>query len=178
MIRLNHYYDVANATEFAHIFGHWAIGQQPTPLHNRYLIMRWDFSVVQTYDDTLLLFRSLYNHLNNAITLFSQRYAELLPVPIEVNADDALASFGSLLNAGQQSPYRLYLFIDEYDNFANEVLMTHTGDGRQRYEELVKGEGVFKTLFKNIKAAAAGQGLERVFITGVSPVVMAESSIS
>ena len=132
--------------------------------------------MIQTYDDTATLLRSLYNHLNNAITLFAQRYAELLPVAIEIDPVDGLASFGSLINAVQQSPYRLYLFIDEYDNFANEVLMTSAGDGRQRYEELVKGEGVFKTLFKNIKAAAAGQGLERVFITGVSPVVMADMS--
>jgi len=40
----------------------------------------------------------------------------------------------------------------------------------------VQGEGIYKTVFKNIKAAAAGQGLERVFITGVSPVVMADMS--
>lgn len=168
---LENYYDVAKAAEFEHIFGHWAIGQSPTPLHNRYLIMRWDFSVIQTYDDTPTLLRSLYNHLNNTITLFAQRYAALLPVPIVIDAEDGLASLGSLLNAVQQSAYRLYLLIDEYDNFANEVLMTSADDGRQRYEELVKGEGVFKTLFKNIKAASAGQGLERVFITGVSPVV-------
>lgn len=173
---LENYYDVAKAAEFERIFGQLAIGQTPTPLHNRYLIMHWDFSVVQTYDDTPTLLRSLYNHLNNAITLFAQRYAALLPVAIEINPEDGLASFGSLLNAVQQTPYRLYLFIDEYDNFANEVLMTSVGDGRQRYEELVKGEGVFKTLFKNIKAASAGRGLERVFITGVSPVVMADMS--
>lgn len=173
---LENYYDIAKAAEFERLFGQWAIGESPTPLHNHYLIMRWDFSVVQTYDDTPTLLRSLYNHLNNAITLFAQRYAALLPVPIVIDATDGLASFGSLLNAVQQSPYRLYLFIDEYDNFANEVLMTSSGDGRQRYEELVKGEGVFKTLFKNIKAAAAGRGLARVFITGVSPVVMADIS--
>lgn len=173
---LENYYDVAKASEFERIFGRWAIGKNATPLHNRYLIMRWDFSIIQTYDDTVALLRSLYNHLNNTITLFAQRYAALLPVAIEINPEDGLASLGSLLNAVQQSPYRLYLFIDEYDNFANEILMAGAGDGRQRYEELVKGEGVFKTLFKNIKAAAAGQGLERVFITGVSPVVMADMS--
>ncbi|MFZ4664137.1 MAG: AAA family ATPase [Caldilineaceae bacterium] len=173
---LENYYDVAKADEFAHIFGRFAIGQKPTPLHNRYLIMVWDFSTVQTYDDSALLLRSLYNHVNNAITLFAQRYAALLPVAIEIFPEDALASFGSLLNAVQQSPYRLYLLIDEYDNFANEVLMSGDGDGQQRYEELVKGEGVFKTLFKNIKAGARGGGVERVFITGVSPVVMADMS--
>jgi hypothetical protein len=45
-----------------------------------------------------------------------------------------------------------------------------------RYEDLVYGEGILKSLFKNVKAAAAGNGLDRVFITGVSPVVMADIS--
>lgn len=104
---LENYYDVAKASEFERIFGRWAIGKNATPLHNRYLIMRWDFSIIQTYDDTIALLRSLYNHLNNTITLFAQRYAALLPVAIEINPEDGLASLGSLLNAVQQSPYRL-----------------------------------------------------------------------
>ncbi|MEZ4870045.1 MAG: AAA family ATPase [Caldilineaceae bacterium] len=173
---LENYYDVAKAAEFDRLFGRFAIGRQPTPLHNHYLVMTWDFSTVQTYGDTALLIRSLYNHLNNAITLFAQRYATRLPVPIVIHPEDGLASFGSLLNAVQQSPYRLYLFIDEYDNFANEVLMADSNDGQDRYDELVKGEGVFKTLFKNIKSGASGRGIERVFITGVSPVVLADMS--
>lgn len=154
---LENYYDVAKAAEFDRIFGHLAIGQNPTPLHNRYFVMTWDFSVVQTYDDPQTLLRSLYNHLNNAITLFAQRYAALLPVAIGVNPEDGLASLGSLLNAVQQSPYRLYLLIDEYDNFANEVLMTSTRDGRQRYEELVKGEAFSKRFSRTLKLPRLGE---------------------
>jgi len=54
--------------------------------------------------------------------------------------------------------------------------MAGQGDGHARYAELVQGEGIFKTVFKAIKTASRGQGLERVFITGVSPVVMADIS--
>lgn len=43
---LENYYDVAKAAEFERLFGKLAIGQNPTLLHNQYLIMRWDFSVV------------------------------------------------------------------------------------------------------------------------------------
>ena len=59
---------------------------------------------------------------------------------------------------------------DEYDNFANEVLMAR----QQDYEALLYGEGLLKTVFKAVKAAAGGQGLDRVFITGVSPVVLSD----
>ncbi len=74
--------------------------------------------------------------------------------------------------AVSQTPHRLYLLIDEYDNFANEVLMT--GQKQGYYEALLYGEGLLKTVFKAVKAAAGGQGLDRVFITGVSPVALSD----
>ncbi|RME45235.1 MAG: AAA family ATPase, partial [Deltaproteobacteria bacterium] len=42
------------------------------------------------------------------------------------------------------------------------------------YKDLVQQDGPMKTLFKAVKAATAGQGLERIFITGVSPIVMSD----
>ncbi|MCE7985466.1 MAG: hypothetical protein DYG89_30190 [Caldilinea sp. CFX5] len=128
---LENYYDVAKAPDFERLFGHLVIGQNPTALHNRYFVMRWDFSIVEG--------QGTYEQI-------------------------------------RQTPYPLYLLIDEYDNFANEVLMSSRDGGRQRYDALVRGEGVFKTLFKTIKSASQGMGLERLLITGVSPVVMADMS--
>jgi hypothetical protein len=46
--------------------------------------------------------------------------------------------------------------------------------GAGRYEELVEGEGIIKTLFKVIKSGASGSGIDRVFLTGVSPVVLSD----
>ncbi len=66
--------------------------------------------------------------------------------------------------------YRLYLLIDEYDNFANEIV---TADA-EVYRELVHSDGPFKYLFKWVKGLAGGDGLERLFITGVSPLVMSD----
>jgi len=40
---LENYYDIAKADQFNALFGHLAIGKNPTPLHNHYIIMRWDF---------------------------------------------------------------------------------------------------------------------------------------
>ncbi len=40
------------------------------------------------------------------------------------------------------------------------------------YEALLYGEGLLKTLFKAVETAAGGLGLDVVFITGVSPVVL------
>ena len=66
-----------------------------------------------------------------------------------------------MLDAVQQTDYPLYLLIDEYDNFANELMMGHREPGENRYRALLSGEGRLKALFKTIKAAVAGQGLVR-----------------
>ncbi len=46
--------------------------------------------------------------------------------------------------------------------------------GADRYRELVESEGTIKTFFKAVKAGAEGRGLDRVFLTGVSPVVLSD----
>ena len=38
----------------------------------------------------------------------------------------------------------------------------------------VQGEGVIKTFFKAIKDGAEGRGIDRVFLTGVTPVVLSD----
>ena len=48
---LENYYDLARADDFERLFGGLKIGQNPTPLHNRYFTMRWDFSVVDPKGD-------------------------------------------------------------------------------------------------------------------------------
>ena len=43
-----------------------------------------------------------------------------------------------------------------------------------RYEALVYDEGILRTFFKAVKSSTSGSMLDRVFITGVSPVVMSD----
>ena len=62
---LENYYDVAKADEFEKLFGNLAIGKNPTPKHNQYLIMKWDFSVVEAQSDVEKMRTSLYDHINN-----------------------------------------------------------------------------------------------------------------
>ena len=171
---LENYYDVAQANEFERLFGHLAIGQNPTPLHNQYLVMKWDFSVIRSHVAVEIIERDVHDHINTQIEIFARRYRDILGTEIKINEANAIDSFGAAVGVVQQSPYRLYLLIDEYDNFGNEVLMAGHPESRKRYEDLLYGEGAFKTVFKAIKSASAGQGLDRVFITGVSPMVLSD----
>ena len=169
---LEHYYDLNRADRFAALFGGLAIGRDPTPLRNQFFVMKWDFSLVKAQGEVGAIEAALHRHLNDCIADFALRYQARLPPVIEIHTDNALSSLRSALMAVSQTPHKLYLLIDEYDNFANEVLMA--GQGQGHYESLLYGEGLLKTVFKMVKAAAGGMGLDRVFITGVSPVVLSD----
>lgn len=175
---LENYYDVNRADEFGRLFGHLAIGKNPTPKRNQYFILKWNFSAVATQGDEHDIKRTLYNHINNGVYEFALRYNALLSHQINITPDDGIASFSSLMAVISTTPYKLYLLIDEYDNFANQVLMGGGVDSQKRYEALIEGEGLLKVLFKAIKAGLEGRGLERVFLTGVSPVVMSDVTSS
>lgn len=167
---LEHYYDVNRTEQFTDLFGQLAVGKNPTPLHNQFFVMKWDFSLIKAQGDMRDIENALHQHINDQIEQFADYYADKLKKPIKIIAGNAISSFSSVMTAIHGSAYKLYLLIDEYDNFANEVMMSR----KSHYEALLYGEGLLKTVFKAVKAAAGGMGLDRVFITGVSPVVLSD----
>jgi hypothetical protein len=101
-------------------------------------------------------------------------YEDYLSREIEVDPENAVNSIKSLLSVIRKSGHPVYLLIDEYDNFANEVMMGVRREKKNIYEALVYEEGPLKTLFKAVKSFTDGSGFDRSFITGVSPVVMSD----
>ena len=169
---LENYYDLARADRFEELFGDLKIGREPTPKCNSYFVLRLNFSEVDPNGDTDAITASLHQHINSCIGAFDFYYRSYLPRPIE-EKENSFSSLRDLLAVINATGHKLYLIIDEYDNFANEVMASQMR-GIDRYQELVGGEGVIKTFFKVVKASAEGRGLDRVFITGVSPVVMSD----
>ena len=170
---LENYYDVAKKDEFEDIFGDLKIGKNPTDLRNSYFILKFDFSCVDPTGSAEDVKQALYDHINDCIKGFILYYRDFEFPTIEVNPANALSSVNSLVNAVRMTPYPVYLLIDEYDNFANTMMMgVQRSEGR--YEALVHEEGPLRTFFKAIKAFTSGSMLDRMFITGVSPVVMSD----
>ncbi|WP_222424163.1 AAA family ATPase [Desulfamplus magnetovallimortis] len=170
---LENYYDVAKKDEFNALFGHLKIGKNPTPLRNAYFILKWDFSCIDASGSLEDIRQSLYDHINDCIEEFILNYKNYAIPKIRINSTNALSSVKSLTNAVQMTGRPVFLLIDEYDNFANEVMMS-ANRSVDHYEALVKKEGVLKTVFKNIKSSASSSMFDRIFITGVSPVVMSD----
>ncbi len=171
---LFNYYDVARADEFDRLFGHLEIGKNPTPLHNRYFILQWDFSCVDPFGDVEDIRKSLHDHINSCIDAFIMYYRDYLTEDVRVDRANAISSIQSLMAVARKSGHKVYLLIDEYDNFANQVMMGVQQDKQKRYEALVFEEGPLRTLFKAVKSSTSDSLFDRIFITGVSPVVMSD----
>ena len=172
---LENYYDVAKKDEFDAIFGNLKIGKNPTPLRNSYFILKFDFSCVDPTGSAEDVKKALFNHINGCIDDFHKfyNYKGFELSAIEIDREDALYSMKSLLAATRITPYPVYLLIDEYDNFANTVMMGIQST-EKRYDAIVHDEGPLRTFFKAVKASTSGSMFDRVFITGVSPVVMSD----
>ena len=167
---LENYYDINKADKFESLFGKLYIGENPTPEHNKYLVIHLNFSeVVETLNDYK---DGLDTHCNIVFCSFCNVYAHLLPAGTkeEMNKrDGAVAQLAFLCQVCKEAGQKIYLFIDEYDNFTNMILASK--EHEKRYREQTHGEGYLRRFFNAIKGAA-GSSLGRVFVTGVSPVTM------
>lgn len=168
------YYDVAYADRFEELFGDLYIGKHPTSLHNKFLVLRFNFSEVTSKIEDVE--GSFKEYCCIRLLQFVRDYEYLLGKeiwktiePVKENASLLLSAINSY--ATSKGGIRIYLIIDEYDNFTNTILATY---GEKRYREATHGEGFIRNFFNVIKATTTGSGasVERLFITGVSPVTM------
>ncbi|MCP4658896.1 MAG: AAA family ATPase [bacterium] len=164
---LANYYDLTRRDEFDELFGELDVGRDPTPLANSYFVMTWDFSELSGRGDGDKIAADLNEYVNSQIEDFVTAHSTYLTKPVRVKTA-ATNTLRHLLTAIRETSSKLYLLIDEYDNFINEVMVADPAV----YRGLVETGGPFKELFKSIKSAMRGQGIERVFVTGVSPVAL------
>ena len=167
---LENYYDIKKKDQFEELFGGLYIGEYPTPERNSYLVIHLNFAMIGASLDDYK--RGMDSHCEIMFDSFCDKYADLLPPGIKEEMDkkeDAVAQLTYLCNQCAAVGRKIYLFIDEYDHFTNQIL-AHK-EHEKRYREQTHGEGYLRLFFDTIKGAA-GSSLGRVFVTGVSPVTM------
>jgi hypothetical protein len=167
------YYDVAMKDCFDELFGGLSIGKNPTENHNKYLILKFDFSVVNPDPTKVQAFFDAY--VKSVIVAFADKYKELLPketLSVVKNADDSNLAFIYLKQQLAKTPHSAYVIIDEYDNFANTML----SDNENNYMNLTHGEGFFRLFFNNLKAATTDNDatVSRIMISGVTPLTLSD----
>ncbi len=167
---LENYYDINKKDKFEQIFGGLYIGEYPTREHNQYLVVKLNFAEVNAGLDDYQ--KGLDVHCRLCFGDFCDRYAKLLPQGTKegmYQEEGAIAQLRYLCQKTAEIGMKMYLFIDEYDNFTNMILANE--QHLNRYRQQTHGEGYLRRFFNTIKGAAGG-ALGRVFVTGVSPVTM------
>ena len=167
---LHHYYDINAADKFERLYGDLYIGKHPTPNHNKYLILYLNFAVVNA---DLGNYRSALDaHCNTRFNSFCDTYASLLSSGFkdELNRKNGcVEQLDYIYNECDRLGLKIYLFIDEYDHFTNHILSDAAR--LEEYKGETHGTGYLRTFFDTIKSGTYSS-IERVFITGVSPVTL------
>jgi hypothetical protein len=162
---LHAYYDISRADKFQDMFGDLWIGQHPTPLQGKFLVLYLDFSQV---GGTIAQLEENFNRyckvrLDTFVDTYRQYYSEDFVKKV-LSADDATYKLLLINNESKKQGLSTYLIIDEYDNFTNTVL---NEQGESVYWAITHAEGFYRDIFKKFKGT-----FERIFITGVSPVTL------
>ena len=134
---LEAYYDIRYADRFEELFAHTDIGANPTDEHNKYLVLRFDFSAVSK--NVSEVEEDFNKYAGSCCNAFVSDYAAKLPdglaekVMKEPKTGDKLNEIAICL---KNSGLRLYVLIDEYDNFTNTIL-AESGQAAYDREELM-----------------------------------------
>jgi hypothetical protein len=171
---LEHYYDVLSAMHFGELFGGLAIADAPTEERGRYAVLRLEFTGITTDAGIEKLRADFFAHLHNNIRDFLNRYQERLPEVVAafdagLSTDAPASLMDRFLRAMRQSSYQLYILVDEYDNFTNDLIAR--GD-HETYRAVVHASGFVREFYKTIKEGTATGVVARILMTGVSPVTL------
>jgi len=174
---LESYYDVHYKDRFEEFFKNTRIYNHPTEERGNYLILSLNFSAVSPEPDKVET--SFLNHVQNSAVYFIEKYDSYLSgyrktayfsEKIE-GSRSAVNILSTLFQLCKGAGQKLYVIVDEYDNFANTILTTV---GEKAYEDLTHGPGFFRSFFNVLKRGTSGTGapVTRSFITGVLPVTI------
>ncbi len=162
---LHAYYDVRFKDEFDQLFDDLWIGQHPTPLHNKFLVLHLDFSQVGgTIDSLEDNFDAYCGVMLDSFADTYRRYYSDDFVKKVLGAKNTTEKIYLINDESKKRGLATYLIIDEYDNFTNTVLNER---GEEVYWKMTHAEGFYRDIFKKFKG-----NFERIFITGVSPVTL------
>ena len=172
---LQHYYGLEHQSAFKKLFGKLAIGKKPTPLANQYMVLTFEFSRIQT-NTPENTFNGFLKNVKEGVGLFLKQYSNFFSAAVyksvlaEKHPNEVLKTLFfnyTLINQKKPLP-KIYLLIDEYDHFANELISFDF----DFFAKAVTENGFVRKFYETIKAATWNSIVDRLFITGVSPITL------
>ena len=167
---LEHYYGLEYKSQFTHLFGKYYIGSNPSPTANSFLILTFDFSGIDT--SSLESTQKGFNQkVKKGIKQFEKSYQQLFPTNffnklLEIEKAEIVVD--GLFTEVQNLSHKIYLLIDEYDHFTNELISFNL----ENFKSIVSRNGFVRKFYETIKTATRDGAVERIFVTGVSPVTV------
>ena len=169
------FYDISYKDRYEEIFNGKNIYTANLSSHNTYHVINFDFSMVNSQSNTSML-NSFFSAVATGIDDFMIRYPDFVFDYSELDKSDSVTLFNNFASAYSKyakncftkgSIGRLYVMIDEYDNFANQILSQDI----ELFRTITGDNGFLKAFYAAIKAAAANANcIAKTFITGVSSV--------
>lgn len=161
---LENYYDINTKDDFHKLFGDTYIGKNPTKDKNGYYVLKFNFSKLDT-DSKESLEESFLRTINNSFKDFGNKYN------IELNYNNigfpASVFEDFLADIAYKIDKPLYVIIDEYDHFANELLSFKT----DMFSEIISKTGFVRKWYEVLKTGTESI-VKRIFATGVSPITL------
>lgn len=162
---LSYYYDCKETSNFKNLFGDSYIGKSPTKDANGYYILKFNFSSLNTNSKEVLQ-ESFIKNIKESFDIFIRDYK--LSTQYRSDYDDAAAmlnNFFAVVRNDIDKP--IYVIIDEYDHFANELLSFQP----ELFKDLISKTGFVRKFYEALK-----RGTEfivgKIFATGVSPITL------
>lgn len=163
---LQAYYDIEKKDSFHTTFKDTWIESHPTEGLGKYQVLYFDFSRAAAGPGTLEENFNLY--CNSVLDGFIKKYAAYYDE--DFNMEEYLGFSGASYKLNALNSYskrkgtQLYLIIDEYDNFTNNIL---SEEGEAVYHALTHAQGFYRDFFKLFKGM-----FQRIMMMGVSPVTV------
>ena len=157
------YYDIAEKDNFELLFSGTDIGQNPTKRKNAYYVLKFNFSGIRTDSSEIMLDR-FTKKTHTMLLQFCATYH--LDIALEMDSPE-IELFQFFNQFQRVCNGKIYVIIDEYDHFANELLSSNL----KGFKNTVTHEGFVRKWYEVLKEVA-GPIVERIFITGVLPITL------
>ncbi len=169
---LQHYYGLEHKKDFQTLFGKYYIGKNPTPNVNKYLVLKIDFSRVDSTSKEST-FQGFLRNVKRGVNKFMAAYPHIFDEKDRMTILNANAPNILLLDLfdimdRKKITQKIYLLIDEYDHFANELIAFDIDN----FSNIVSRNGYVRKFYETIKVATHDGIVDRIFITGVSPITL------
>ncbi len=160
---LEAYYDKAQKDSFEKNFKGTYIYNHLTGSQSSYCVLHLDFSGLGASDLELafnqVLKRGFINFFNRYPYQGAEKFLDSVP-----DYSPAIY-FNEFLTIVEENPaLKLYVIIDEYDQFANELLSTNP----EKFKNITDNGGFLKNFYIQLKKATSGGSVKRIFMTGVT----------